>query len=48
MEMTYESFVETLRTNLLEATGYDENLLQEKRGISADARRQAFAETEAE
>ena len=24
MEMTYESFVETLRTNLLEATGYDE------------------------
>lgn len=31
MEMTYESFVETLRTNLLEATGYDENMICYKR-----------------
>ena len=31
MEMTYESFVETLRINLLEATGYDENMICYKR-----------------
>ncbi len=27
MEMTYESFVETLRSELLEATGYDEEMI---------------------
>ena len=27
MEMAYESFVETLRAELLEATGYDEEMI---------------------
>lgn len=32
MEMTYESFVETLRENLLEETGYDEKMICYKKG----------------
>ena len=35
MEMTYESFVETLRSELLEATGYDEEMISTYIGGSA-------------